>query len=166
MIALQIKENKTFMSKLLATDVFDCFLLEETTITTFNTFFIDGRRVNDFYTLEELENEISLPEFSPWSTMRPICFDLIKGKKAPVNFKFVFHLSPETLASITAMPDCSVDFPDVKALVLTIKFDGSTITCISATAFHSFVLDKSLDLLWDIWVKRFLSDSSITFEQM
>lgn len=166
MIALQIKENKTFMAKLLTTEVFDCFLLEETTITTFNTFFIDGHTVNDFYTMEELEDTTPIPEFSPWSSMRPICFGLIKGKKAPVNFKFVFHLSPETLASITAMPDCSVDFLDVKALVLTVRFDGTNITCISATAFHSFILDKSLDLLWDIWVKRFLSDASISFEQM
>lgn len=166
MIALQIKENKTFMSKLLATEVFDCFLLEETTITTFNTFFINGRRVNEFYNSEELDNVELIPEFSPWGVMRPICFDLIKGKKAPVNFKFVFHLSPDSLAAITSMPDCSVDIGDVKALVLTVKFDGSIITCISATSFHSFVLDKSLDLLWDIWIKRFFSDSLIAFDQM
>ena len=42
MIALQIADTKTFMQKLLLTDTFDRFLMLEATITTFNTFHIDG----------------------------------------------------------------------------------------------------------------------------
>lgn len=42
MIALQIKEIKSFMGKLLGTECFDSFLLEEAVITTYNTFRIDG----------------------------------------------------------------------------------------------------------------------------
>ena len=42
MTALQIADIKTFMKKLLLTDSFDRFLLLEGTVTTFNTFHIDG----------------------------------------------------------------------------------------------------------------------------
>ena len=42
MLALQIKEIKPFMAKLLSTETFDSFLLEEAKIQTSNTFIIDG----------------------------------------------------------------------------------------------------------------------------
>lgn len=48
MIALQIKEIKSFMGKLLGTECFDSFLLEEAVITTYNTFRIDGRINREF----------------------------------------------------------------------------------------------------------------------
>ena len=56
MIALQIKEIKSFMGKLLGTECFDSFLLEEAVITTYNTFRIDGRINREFYSDEEWEN--------------------------------------------------------------------------------------------------------------
>ena len=49
MIALQIKEVKSFMGKLLGTECFDSFLLEEAVITTYNTFHIDGRINREFF---------------------------------------------------------------------------------------------------------------------
>lgn len=151
------------MNKLLVGNVFETFLLEEAHITTFNHFYIDGHTVKEFYTSEELEST-PLEDFSSWKTMRPICFDLIKGKKTPVNFKVVLHLSKDDVTTITAIPDCSVDASFVKALVLTIKFDGSSVICTTGTAFHSFQLDKSLDLLWDIRCKQFFEENAISYE--
>ena len=52
MLAIQIKDVKTFMSKLLSGNTFDSFLLEEAQIHTFNTFVIDGHQNRDFYTKE------------------------------------------------------------------------------------------------------------------
>ena len=67
MIALQIKEIKSFMGKLLGTECFDSFLLEEAVITTYNTFRIDGRINREFYSDEEWENKETHPdEFSAW----------------------------------------------------------------------------------------------------
>lgn len=163
MIALQINDTKNFMNKLLVGTVFDTCLLEEAHITTFNHFFIDGHMVKEFFTPEDLENK-ALDDFSSWKTMKPICFDLIKGKKTPVNFKVVLHLSPSDVTTITAIPECSVDASFVKALVLTVKFDGSSVICTTGTAFHSFQLDKSLDLLWDIRCKQFFDENSISYE--
>ena len=42
MKAYQIKDVKNFMGRLLGTDAFDSFLLAEASITTYNTFVIDG----------------------------------------------------------------------------------------------------------------------------
>jgi len=55
MIALQIADIKTFMKKLLLSQTFDRFLLLEGSITTFNTFHIDGRLQKSYYTQEEQE---------------------------------------------------------------------------------------------------------------
>ena len=42
MIALRIKDVKHFMGRLLGTDFFDIFLLEQAVVTTYNTFTVDG----------------------------------------------------------------------------------------------------------------------------
>ena len=95
MKAYQIKAIKNFMGKLLGTDAFDSFLLAEAVITTYNTFTIDGHMEKEFFT-GDINNDDALPpyEFSKWEDMRALCFDLIKGKRTPLNFKFVLHLKP------------------------------------------------------------------------
>ena len=50
MIALQIADIKTFMKKLLLSESFDRFLLLEGSITTFNTFHIDGTLQKAYFT--------------------------------------------------------------------------------------------------------------------
>ena len=52
---------KSFMNSLLVGDTFDKFLLEEASITTFNTFTIDGHIQKDFYSEDELT---TLPDSS------------------------------------------------------------------------------------------------------
>ena len=49
MISIEITGIKDFMNKLLGSEAFDSFYLEEATIVTFNTFVIDGHTVNSFY---------------------------------------------------------------------------------------------------------------------
>src|SRR5574344_1330903 len=93
MQALQITSLKPFMNALLAGDLFDIFLLEEALIATAATYTIDGRINKDFYTTEEWNDKQLHPhEFVAWQEMKPICFNLIKGKRTPLQFKFVFQL--------------------------------------------------------------------------
>ena len=95
MIALQIKNIKQFMNQFLAGDTFDSFLLEQASISTYNTFTIDGRENRAFYTSEEWEDAETRPyEFTQWKKIRSVCFDLIKGKRTPCAFHFVLHLIP------------------------------------------------------------------------
>ena len=49
MTSIKITNKKSFMSKLLASTLFDEFLVEEAEITTFNTFHIDGQIRKEFF---------------------------------------------------------------------------------------------------------------------
>ena len=166
MKAYQIKDVKNFMSSLLASDTFNSFLLAEASITTYNTFVIDGHMVKDFFT-GDINDELLPPyEFSEWKNMRSLCYDLIKGKRTPVNFKFVLHLKPEIMEQILQNNDAGISLSDMKAFVLNIKYDGSMLTCITATAFHTFLPDKTPDKLWDDYITHFLSEKEITYEEV
>ena len=165
MIALKITNIKQFMSKFLAGEDFDSFLLESASISTYNTFTIDGRQNRAFYTSEEWDDpEIRPYEFTAWKKIRPVCFDLIKGKHTPAAFHFVLHLIPEYTASILQKEDTAVTPDQVKAFVLNIKYDGTGLTLVTGTAFHTFLMDKTPDVLWDKTVRQFLSKKEISFE--
>ena len=167
MIALKITNVKQFMGKLLASEAFDSFLLEEASISTYNTFLIDGHQNKDFYTSEEWEDKEIRPfDFTTWKQIRPICYSLIKGTKTPSAFKFILHLMPDYLASILKEQDTTVTPQQIKALVLTVKYDGTTLTLITGTAFHTFIMDKSVDVLWDNAVKSFLDKREINYEEL
>jgi hypothetical protein len=169
MIALQIKSMKNFMGALLGSSQFEPFLVEEVTITTFNTFNIDCHIVKEFFTKEELEafepNGRSL-EFSSWKEVRPVCFDLIKGKKTPVSFKIVLVASRELIEKIAANPECGVAANLIRCLVLNIRYEGGKATCITGTSFTTFVMDKSVENLWDSYVKQMFSEFGIDFEEV
>ena len=167
MIALKITNVKQFMGKLLASEAFDSFLLEEASISTYNTFLIDGHQNRDFYSSEEWEDKEIRPfDFTTWKQIRPICYSLIKGTKTPSAFKFILHLMPDYLASILKEQDTTVTPQQIKALVLTVKYDGTTLTLITGTAFHTFIMDKSVDVLWDNAVKMFLDKREISYEEL
>lgn len=167
MKAYQIKDVKNFMSRLLCSDSFDTFLLAEASITTYNQFLIDGHMVKEFFTGDVNDSDVLPPyEFSEWKNMRSLCFDLIKGKRTPVQFRLVLHLKPELIEKILTEGDARVTCNDIKSFVLNIKYDGSMLTCITATAFHTFIPDKTPDLLWDHYVTDFLNSKGLSFEEV
>ncbi|MBO5159688.1 MAG: DUF5721 family protein [Lachnospiraceae bacterium] len=165
MIALQIQEIKNFMSKLLLSQTFDAFHLIEGSITTYNTFHIDGRIHKDFFTEEEIEErKLNDREFSLWKEVKPFCLELIKGKKTPLGFKFVFQLSKEnTEKLLTSSGITSIRPENVSGLLLNVRYDNGTLSCITATNLNLFTLDKSLEHAWDDMVKRFFKQQEISF---
>ena len=173
MLALEISSMKQFMNHLLAADTFDIFLLEEAVISTANTFTIDGHLNQEFFYSDGQEN-ISIPsrpggdpyEFRPWSEMRGLCFDLIKGKRTPLFFRFVLHLKPEKATALLESRGCETDPSQVKALVLNIRYDGSRAVLTTGTAFHTFVLSKEPDAIWDKALCQYLDGKGIGYEML
>lgn len=163
MIALQITSMKQFMNQLLVADTFDSFLLEEAVVSTANTFTIDGHINQEFFYNEE-SPETQIPEFRPWSEIKGLCFDLIKGKRTPLFFRFVLHLMPSKAAILLERENCDVDPSQVKALVLNIRYDGSKAILTTGTAFHTFLLSKELDAIWDRFLQRYLDSKEIAYE--
>ena len=72
MIALKIEDLKTFTAQLFMGETFDHWLVREVNIVTFNSFTIDGRIRQGYYSDEELEAN-RIEELSSWKSLRPFC---------------------------------------------------------------------------------------------
>lgn len=167
MVGLQVKNVKGFMNKLLTTECFDSFLLEEATISTYNDFTIDGHINQEFFQgLETSEEEKPEYEFSKWSEIRAVIFQLIKGKRTPLQMKFVLHIKPDAFVAILAKGDTTVTASDVRSMVLTIRYDQNGLMLITATSFKTFIMDKTPDKLWDQEIKKFLTRKEIEFDDI
>lgn len=165
MLALKINSNKVFMNQLLVADTFDNFLLAEATISTANVYQIDGHINKEFYATDELTQAQAIPyDFAQWKDMKPLCFNLIKGKRTPLFFKFVLHLKPEQVSKLMAAGGSAVSQEEIKALVLTIKYDGNQTVLTTASAFHTFLMNKEPDILWDKALQQFLDRKGIDYE--
>lgn len=162
MIALQITSMKQFMNQLLTTDTFDMFLLEEAVISTACTYTIDGHMNGEFFHSDDGE-PVELPyEFRPWSEIKGLCFDLIKGKRTPLFFRFVLHLMPEKAGALLTKEGSDVAPSLVKALVLNIRYDGTKATLTTATAYHTFLPSKGPDVIWDKALMKYLEKKGIS----
>lgn len=155
MIAESITNIKKFMGALLASDYFDHFLVNSVTVTTYGTFHIDGHLKKDFYTQEEWE---ALPEknYATYETIRPICYDLIKGKKLPLHFKMIFSLNQTERLKLLETSNTTLTSEDVADLFLNIKYDAGTVTCSTGTSYTVFTMDKSFEQTFDKYILRLL----------
>ena len=151
MISIEITGIKDFMNKLLGSEAFDSFYLEEATIVTFNTFVIDGHTVNSFYKgTDNAGNSMEIPgPFSSWKQMRPICFSLMKGNRSPVSFKLVIHAGDHYMERLKANSQTYPNAPHIKSLAVNIRFENGTLKCITGTSYDTFIMDKTIDNVWD-----------------
>lgn len=161
MTTFEITSLKPLMNQLLAGDAFDGFLLEEATIRTALTYTVDGHINTAFFPIEERETDCLPYEFQPWSDIKGLFFDLIKGKRTPLSFKFVLHYKPELTASLLSQESCGVDSSLIRALVLAIKYDGSKATITTGTSYTTFIMNKEPDIVWDRQVSKFLAEIGV-----
>ena len=167
MIALKISEIKDFMNKLLCQEVFDHFLLQEAVIHTNAAYQINGTIPPDFYSEDELEeNGLTGLVFLPYGLLRSQCFNLIKGKKTPSSFKFSLLLSPNNLKRTLAQTGSSFTENDISAIFLNIRFQNGELTITTGISYRIFSTDKSLEHEWDLLVKKFLRNHTISYEEL
>ena len=165
MLAFHILDIKDFMNKLLIGDLFDLFYVHEVSITTFNTFTIDGRLRKDFFDTDSAAAlEESGQRFSLWKDIRPFCYSIIKGKLTPVGFHIVLQLPAEKIQHLltTQAPDVSPD--SISALYLNIQYKDKTLVCTTGISFHTFVPDKRPGLIWDQTISSFFKNHQIQCE--
>lgn len=165
MIAMEILEVKAFMNKLLLSDTFDHFLVTEASITTFNTFHMDGSLKREFFTTEELEDEdLNDRCYSYWKELRPFCLEIIKGQRTPLHFKMVFALSSSNLNKLLKGQGLPFSPGDVEGLFLNITYRDKKLTCTTGTSLKLFTLDRSLEQSWDTMVQKFFRSKAIPFD--
>ena len=163
MQSLLIKHQGNFMTQLLTGETFDSFLLEEAQLRTAATWQLDGRLNREFYDTEVWDDPAQRPyDYLPWSEVRGALRDLIKGKRAPAGMQFVLMLKPE-FANRTLR---GASDPSIRALLLTIRSDGSQITVLSGVDHKTFSMDKEPDRVWDEAVKNFLTSKGIEYEEL
>ncbi len=167
MVALSIVDIKDFMNKLLRSEVFDHFLLQEASISGHISYVLDGHLNMNFYAKNELE-ELGLSglTFTPFSLVRSHCYDLIKGKRTPSSFKFVFLLSPENLERTLTKSGSGLTPADITACYLNLKYQNQQLVVTTGVSYRTFVLDKSFEFEWDSLIKKFLKNNLISFEEL
>lgn len=167
MQAYKIADIKDFMNKLLIGDVFDSFYLAEATITTFNTFSIDGKLKLDFYNTDEQtllkEKQRTL---SSWKEIKPFCYSIIKGKHTPLSFKIVLQLSRPQTAQILNHANLNYASDAIHGFCLNLQYKNRELFCTTGIALNVFFPDKKPELLWDSMIPDFLRKHNILFEEL
>jgi len=160
MVSLRIEEQKNFTSGLFLGNVFDEFLVREVKIVTFNSFAIDGRVRQGYFSDEELE-ENRIEEYSAWKVLKPFCFSLIKGKRLPESFSMVFFLPPDAKEQFVRLHGASLGPDDVGGLYINIHYENGEMTCVTGTSLNIFTMDRTLEREWDGSVEQFLKKNGI-----
>jgi hypothetical protein len=168
MLALKILDVKNCMNHMLLQETFDGFLLAEASIVTRVSYVIDGHVTRDYLSGEEAKAEgIDAQGCMPYRYLRPLCFDMIKGKRTPRSFRFTFLLPRQQIAEMLAKePGISLRPENVAALSLNMKYGAEELMVTTGCSMHIFLPDKSLEDLWDAWVLQFFRDCGVAIEKM
>ena len=168
MISLTITDIKKMMHTLLCSASFDSFSLQEASATKDISLFLEGRLHSEYFSSEDRDAapELSECEFATWGQYRQLISSFIKGDKTPLSFKFVLQAPNSYMQKLLANPDFTADPSLVKSLTLIFRYENGILTCLTGTAFTTFVPDKSLDGLWDHAIRKALDNMQISFEEM
>lgn len=160
MIILNLK-TKNCMQHLLLKPTFDSFALIEGEITTYNTFRIDGYIHKNFY------EDAPLKDYSSWGDLREFCFHIIRGKRTPLNFRFILSLPKEEFEAFLIDQEIpSLSHSDIQGLYLNFKYDGTNLQCITGTSLNIFTMDKTLENVWDNYARKFFLNKEFDFESL
>lgn len=152
------------MGKLFGQADFDSFCLNEAEIMMAAGYKINGHRNRNFYTEEEWENVKNQP-FLSWQENKALIFQMIRGNKTPLGMVVVLSCPNNLVTEILTASGTTMAESDVTGLYLNFKFIAGELLVVTATGLSAFTLDKSLENYWDNWVKRFLTEHDIDFEE-
>lgn len=160
MLALKISDIKDFTNKLFIGEVFDHFQMTEASITTFNTFFIDGRLLCSFF---DTDQQKSLAEhgrsFSLWKEVKPYCHSIIRGRRTPLQFKIIL-LASGCSDHVDTLPE------NTNGRYLNIQYKNNSILCTTGVSQYTFTPDKTLEQNWDYTVLDFFQKKEIIYENI
>ncbi|MDF2821266.1 MAG: hypothetical protein K0R15_1707 [Clostridiales bacterium] len=161
MISIKVLDVKKFMEKLFIGPMFDNFLILSGDVKASISWHIEGDINNDYYSSDELEI-INERKYALWSEIKPVVFNIIKGKKTPSYLKIVFMLSDENITSFAT--SIGILPSDVGGIFLNIKYDSSGLNIITGSSQKTFSLDKTLEQQWDQATKKLLFKNEVSFE--
>lgn len=167
MLALKITDVKTFMHHLLIGTTFDRFETVEVSITTFNTFSIDGKLKRDFFdtdTLNILDQRHMT--YSLWKEIKPYSYAVIRGKQTPLHFKIIFQLSADRIYAVLQDLRAQINPELIRGLYLNLQYRNSELLCTTGVSLGSFIPDKSVEQIWDSVILNFFKNQNISFDSL
>lgn len=165
MISLQVANKGLFMTKLLASDAFDSYLLEEAVIKMAAVFSIDGHLNKDFFESAVWEDPAQRPyDFAAWKDMKKFCFDVIRGKTAPSFLRVTLRLKPEETEKVfTEVAPAVRD--NIAAAALQVRLERETLKVLTTLEYRTFTMDKSAEPFWDKEVRQFLTGLGVQYTE-
>lgn len=163
MFACTVSDVRDFMEKLFLKDTFDGFQLMEAVIVTSNTFVIDGHIREEYYTKEEWE-ELAEKKISRWSSLRPLCFQMIKGKKTPESMKLVMRMADAAVEKLLEKSGLPFQAADVEGLFFNVRYENQKLMLTGGVSMRLFTMDKSLERFWGQKLEGFLKQAEIACE--
>jgi len=163
MLSVQITDQKKLTEMLFASNSFDKFLLHDAEFVTSVSVTIEGRKHAAFF--DETERAENMKEeYVSWSEERPMCLQLLKGKRLPLSFHVVLLTASDTTAHMkkaSGFTDC-----EVTSLSLNILYRDSALCLTTGIAYSGFTMDKSLEKYWDDSVRNFLNSKECAFTEI
>ena len=93
------------------------------------------------------------------------CFPFIGSLRHNVRSlpsrQIVFRLAQYNVESLLRQSGLSYRPEDVDGLFLTLRYDGTQLSCISGSSLRIFTLDHSLDHAWDAMLEKFFHKKEI-----
>lgn len=167
MKAFQLPEKKEFMHLLLRSGIFDNFLLSEASVHTAVRYDIDGRLNEAFFSEDELSSQqLAGLMYMPYGRLRPVFFELIRGRSAPTYFKFVLMLSPSNLKNTIQASGTSITSSDILGVYLNILYQNEQLMLTTGVSYRVFIPDKSFEREWEKFTINFLKRNNIVFSEI
>ena len=155
MIAINVISKNEFMNAIFIKDTFDYMLVSELELTTINTFSVDGRINKDFIKKNELEEPED--DFISRGSIRHICFEIIKGKNAPLKFKITLKLPNSYIEKMLTSVDTNIEASQVLGMYIHINYENNKLNVTTGTSLSIFTMDKSIDKFWDKQITTLLN---------
>lgn len=159
----RITDLKPFTSSLFVGSGFDDLLLYKADITTGISASFDGALKKDFYDDDEWEL-VAETGYACWAQVKPLCFDMIKGKKLPVSFRISLMLPKDRAGELKAESRTNDDIS--VRLFLNIIYEHGILTCTTGVASSVFPPDRLLEDSWDAEAYALLRSKNITLEEI
>lgn len=167
MKAFALTEKKEFMHLLLRSELFDHFLLSEASVHTGVQYDIDGRINQSFFSSDELASaQLEGLAYMPYGRLRPIFFELIKGKSAPTSFKFVLMLSPSNLKKTLQASGTTIAHENILAAYMNILYQKEQLILTTGVSYRIFLPDKSFERDWEKFTINFLNRNKVVFSEI
>jgi len=148
-LAMETAAVKGFMGCLLRENLLDEFEVRNVEIGLSTRISINGTL--EAAKTDETENAVPAG-YITWEALRPLVYAIIKTSAKPNIVKIVFSYKAQEAKSIHT---------NAAALFLNMIYENGTVSFTTATAQKEFALDKSLDDIWDEWVRAFFTRKSI-----